>query len=130
MVTSSMSGPTFSQDLHTPYVRIAELEVDPAQLESFKAVIVAVGEASVRVEPVCLVLYAVAEKADPSRVRVFEMYRDEDAYQSRLTTEHFKKFRAATADMVKSRRLIDMIPLSPPRRSDRDPHGHSPLNRT
>ena len=47
-----------------------------------------------------------------------------------LTTEHFKKFRAATADMVKSRRLIDMIPLSPPRRSDRDPHGHSPLNRT
>jgi quinol monooxygenase YgiN len=54
----------------------------------------------------------VAEKADPSRVRVFEMHRDADAYQAHLRTEHFKKFRAATADMVKSRRLIDMIPLS------------------
>jgi len=112
MVTSSLSGSAFSQDLNTPYVRIAELEVDPAQLESFKAAIVAVGEASVRVEPGCLVLHAVAEKANPSRVRVFEVYRDKDAYQAHLTTGHFKKFRAVTADIVKSRRLIDMIPLS------------------
>ena len=37
MVTSSLSGHAFPQDPHTPYVRIAELEVDPAQLESFKA---------------------------------------------------------------------------------------------
>jgi hypothetical protein len=33
-------------------------------------------------------------------------------YQAHLRTEQFRKFRAATADMVKSRRLIDMIPLS------------------
>jgi len=112
MGTSSMLGHALAQDPHTPLVWIAEFEVDPAQLESFKAAIVAVGETSVRVEPGCLALYAVAEKADPSRVRVFEMYRDADAYQAHLTTEHFKRFLAATADMVESRRLIDMIPIS------------------
>jgi quinol monooxygenase YgiN len=84
MVTSSLSEHAFPQDPHTPYVRIAELEVDPVQLESFKLATEAVVEASVRVEPGRLAFYAVAEKADPSRVRVFEMYRDADAYQAHL----------------------------------------------
>ena len=93
-------------------MRIADLEVDPAQIESFKAATKAVGETSVREEPGCLVLYAVSEKENPSRVIVFEMYRDEDAYKTHVQTAHFKKFRATTDNMVKSRKLIDTVPIS------------------
>ena len=91
---------------------MAELEVDSAELESFKAATKEVGEASVRVEPGCLVPYAVSEKENPGRVRVFEIYRDADAYKAHIQTPHFQKFRATTDNMVKSRRLIDTVPIS------------------
>jgi len=94
------------------YVRIAELEVEAAQADAFAAAVREVGQASVRLEDGCLVLYAVAEKDDPSRVRVFEIYRDAAAYQAHLLTSHFKAFRAATDAMVKSRKLVDAVPIS------------------
>jgi quinol monooxygenase YgiN len=94
------------------YVRVAELEVDPAQLDAFANAVREVGQASVRSEEGCLVLYAVAEKDSPSRVRVLEIYRDPAAYQAHLLTPQFKRFRATTDGMVKSRRLIDATPIS------------------
>jgi quinol monooxygenase YgiN len=96
----------------TQYVRIAELQIDPAQLKSFAAAITEEIEAAVRVEPGVLALYAVSEKHDPARVRVFEIYADEDAYKTHLETPHFLKFRAVTGNMVLSRKLIDAVPIS------------------
>ena len=112
VLTSALYGRSLAEERQGQYVRVAELEVDPAQLESFKAAIKEVTETSVRVEPGCLVLYAVCEKENPARIRVFEIYRDEDAYKTHLQTTHFKKFRATTDDMVKSRKLIDTVPIS------------------
>ncbi len=112
VLTSSLCGRLLADETPGPYVRIAELEVDPAQLESFKAATKEVGETSVRVEPGCLVLYAVSETENPGRVRVFEIYRNADAYNAHIQTPHFKKFRAATDSMVKSRNLIDAVPIS------------------
>ncbi len=94
------------------YVRIAELEIDPAQLENFKSAIKESVETSVRVEPGVLVLYAVSEKDDPARIRVFEVYTSDDAYKTHLETPHFRKFRATTDAMVKSRKLLDAVPIA------------------
>ena len=112
VLTLSLSGHVPADEPKVPYTRIAELEIDPAQLEGFTAATKEVGETSVRVEPGCLVLYAVSEKERPERVKVFEIYRDADAYQAHIQTPHFKKFRAATDNMVKSRKLIDTVPIS------------------
>jgi|1186.fasta_scaffold859247_2 quinol monooxygenase YgiN len=109
---TSISGFAMAQETATRYVRIAELDIDPAQVEAFAAATREVGQASVRTEEGCLVLYAVAEKDHQSRVRVFEIYRDAAAYQAHLQTAHFKKFRSATDAMVKSRKLIDATPVS------------------
>ena len=84
----------------------------PAQLENFKAAIKESVETSVRVEPGVLVLYAVAEKDDPTRFRVFEIYTDAEAYRTHLETPHFKKFRTTTENMVKSRKLFDAVPVA------------------
>jgi quinol monooxygenase YgiN len=94
------------------YIRIAELEIDPAQLENFHAAIKESVETAVRVEPGVLALYAVSEKDDPARIRVFEIYTDADAYRTHLETPHFKKFRAVTESMVKSRKLMDAVPVA------------------
>ena len=93
------------------YVRLAELEIDPAQLQGFSAAIKEGIEAAVRVEPGVLALYAVSEKDDPARIRVVEIYADENAYKTHLETPHFQKFRATTEKMVKSRRLLDAVPI-------------------
>ncbi len=94
------------------YVRLAELDIDPAHAEAFAAATREVGQASVRDEEGCLALYAVAERDHPARVRVFEIYRDAAAYESHLQTAHFRKFRTTTEAMVRGRRLIDMDAVS------------------
>jgi quinol monooxygenase YgiN len=109
---SGVCGVAAGAESPAPHVRIAELEIDPARADAFAAAIREVGQASVRSEDGCLVLYAVAETLAPARVRVFEIYRDAAAYQAHLQTPHFKKFRATTDTMVKSRTLIDATPLS------------------
>lgn len=100
-----------SNALQVQYIQIAEIEIDPVQLEDYKAAIREHIETAVRVEPGVLVLYAVSEKDSPARIRVFEIYRDTDAYQAHLEAEHFKKYKAITKNMVKSLKLFQATPV-------------------
>ena len=95
-----------------PHVRIAQLQVDGTQLDAFTAAARALGQAAMHSEPGCLALYAVADQDDPTRITVFEMYRDEAAYQTHVQSAHFAAFRAATQTMVQSRQLKVVQPLS------------------
>ena len=92
-------------------VRIAELEIDPAQLESYKAALKLEIETSIRVEPGVLTLIAVSVKNQPAQIRIFETYADEAAYRAHLETPHFKKYKTGTQDMVKSLKLIETDPI-------------------
>ncbi len=92
-------------------VRLAELEIDPAQLEAYKTALKEEIEASIRVEPGVLTLYAVALKDNPTQIRLFETYVDPAAYKAHLESPHFKKYKAATQGMVKGLRLIETDPI-------------------
>ena len=92
-------------------VRIAELEIDPAQLESYKAALKEEIEISIRVVPGVLTLYAVSIRDQPARILIFETYADEAAYKAHLETPHFKKYKTTTQVMVKSLRLIETEPI-------------------
>lgn len=92
-------------------VRLAELEIDPAQLEKYKAALKEEIEASIRVEPGVLTLYAVSVKDNPTQIRIFEMYANSDAYKAHLETPHFKKYKTGTQNMVKSLKLVETDPL-------------------
>ena len=94
-----------------PYVRIADLEIDPAQLERFAQAVTEQIEAAIRDESGVLALYAVSLKDSPSQIRVFEVYADEDAYKAHLETAHFRIFREITKDIVRSRTLSDAVPI-------------------
>jgi len=50
--------------------RMAELEIDPAQLENYKAALREEIETSIRVEPGVLTLYAVSVKGNPAHKRM------------------------------------------------------------
>jgi quinol monooxygenase YgiN len=111
VLASLVSGLAIAAESQPQYVQVAEIEIDPAQLESYKAAVKEQIETAVRVEPGVLVLYAVTEKDNPAHVRVFEIYRDVDAYRSHLETAHFKKYKATTEKMVKSLKLVQTIPI-------------------
>ena len=94
-----------------PVVRLAELEIDPAQLERYLAFLREEIETSIRVEPGVLTLYAVRLKTDPTRVRLFEMYADSSAYQAHIASPHFRKYKVGTEAMVKSLVLHETDPF-------------------
>ena len=107
----SVPGSAVADDTQRLYLQEAEIEIDPAQLEDYKAAVSEQIEAATRVEPGVLALYAVSEKDNPARVRVFEIYRDVDAYRAHLETVHFKKYKATTEKMVKSLKLVQTTPI-------------------
>lgn len=100
-----------AQDDSGKVVRLAELEIDPDQLESYKAALKEEIEASIRVEPGVLTLYAVSVRDHPTQIRLFEMYASPAAYQAHLQTPHFKQYKIATQGMVKSLRLLETDPI-------------------
>ncbi|SEC47423.1 Quinol monooxygenase YgiN [Rhizobiales bacterium GAS188] len=94
-----------------PIVRMAELEIDSAQLDSYKALLTEEIETSVRIEPGVLMLNAVSVKGSPSQIRMLEVYADQAAYESHLQTPHFLKYKTQTADMVRSLNLVETDPI-------------------
>jgi 4-carboxymuconolactone decarboxylase len=102
----------FAQD-QKQMVRLAKLVIDSAQLESYNAFLKEEIEASVKMEPGVLTLYAVAEKSKPTHITILEIYASDEAYKKHIQTPHFLKYKNGTKDMVKSLELIEASPLIP-----------------
>ena len=94
-------------------VRLSKITVDPARLDAYNAFLKEEIEASMRLEPGVLTLYATAEKDTPHRVTILEIYADRSAYESHLQTPHFKKYKQRTQEMVEKLELVDVSPLIP-----------------
>ena len=89
-------------------VRLAKIQVDPAQLEQYNAALKEQMSTAVKLEPGVLTYYAVADKKKPAHITILEIYADTAAYQSHIQTPHFKKYKAAVQNMVKSLELVDV----------------------
>jgi quinol monooxygenase YgiN len=107
-----MIGPARAEDPPAQYMQVAEIEIDPAELQSYMVAVKEQIETAVRMEPGVLMLYAVSERDRPTHVRVFEVYRNTAAYKSHLETEHFKKYKATTEKMVRSLKLVIATPIA------------------
>ncbi len=92
-------------------VRLAKIEVDPAQLDQYNSALKEQMTTAVRIEPGVLTYYAVADKTNPAHITILEIYADTAAYQLHIQTPHFKKYKATVQNMVKSLVLedVDMI---------------------
>jgi quinol monooxygenase YgiN len=97
--------------VESPIVRLAELEIDPAQLDAYKLALKEEIETSIRVEPGVLTLYAVSLKEHPEQIRLFESYRDAAAYESHIQSPHFKTYKNRTRQMVKLLTLLETEPI-------------------
>jgi len=112
MMTFVFCGQTSVQNKNQ-MVRLAKLVIDSTQLENYNVLLKEEIEASVRLEPGVVTLYAVAEKNDPTHITILEIYADTVAYKLHLLTPHFIKYKNGTKDMVKALELVETVPLVP-----------------
>jgi quercetin dioxygenase-like cupin family protein/quinol monooxygenase YgiN len=96
---------------HAEVVRVAELEIDPVQLDAYLAIVKEEMAESIRVEPGVIAIHAAAHKDDPTKITFFEIYADEAAYLSHRDAPHFKHYVESTKDMIKARKLMEMTPV-------------------
>lgn len=94
-------------------VRIAEITVYKKYLSEYLAAAGKVGSASIRTEPGVICIFPMQVKEKPNTIRIVEIYRDREAYQSHLQTPHFLEYKQSTLHMVKSLKLVDTEPLAP-----------------
>ena len=89
-------------------VRLAKIEVDPAQIEKYNAALKEQMTTAISIEPGVLTYYAVADKSNPSHITILEIYADTAAYNAHIQTPHFKKYKDTVQHMVKSLKLTDV----------------------
>jgi len=92
-------------------IRIAELEIDPAKLDEYKAALMQEIEDSVRLEAGVLALNAVSINGNPAQIRSLEVYASREAYEAHLRSPHFVRYKVSTEKMVKSLKLLPTTPI-------------------
>ncbi|MEO7800983.1 MAG: putative quinol monooxygenase [Ginsengibacter sp.] len=107
MLLSLFNMTTMAQG-KTQMIRLAKITVDPRQVEKYNSALKEQMTTAVRTEQGVLTYYAVANKTNPSHITILEVYADTVAYQSHITTTHFKKYKDTVKDMVKSLEIVDV----------------------
>lgn len=92
-------------------IRISEIEILPAQLKAYNAILTEEAAASVKKEPGVIAIFPMYQKENPAQIRIVEIYANKDAYQLHLKTSHFQHYKTTTLNMVKSLKLVDMESL-------------------
>ena len=95
----------------TMVVRIAEIEVHPQYLKEYLEAARNVGAESVKREPGVICIFPNQMTEDENKIRIVEIYKNKEAYEHHLTTEHFQAYKQGTLHMVKSLNLVDLSPL-------------------
>jgi quinol monooxygenase YgiN len=98
---------TATAQINTKMYRIAKIKVDSSQLENYKLALQEQMNTAIQLEPGVLSYTVVADKKDPSAITIFEIYANQEAYQSHIATPHFKKYKETVKNMVTSLELID-----------------------
>jgi quinol monooxygenase YgiN len=105
-ILSLFSFTTKAQNSNTMY-RIAKIKVDINQLDKYKAALKEQMDAAIKLEPGVLSYTVVADKKDATSITIFEVYENQEAYQSHIIAPHFKKYKETVKDMVLALELID-----------------------
>ena len=83
-------------------INAVEYDVVPGQVDNFLAALKENGAASVK-ELGCREFDVAVSQKDPNHVFILEVYDNAAAAETHTATEHFKKYKAATAGMTTKR---------------------------
>ena len=82
------------------YVLVVSAKVKPEQRGRFLEAIEENAVSSVRDEGGCLRFDVVRDNDDPHHYLLYEVYRDEEAFQAHRDTDHFARWREAADEVL------------------------------
>jgi len=82
------------------YSLFIKTRVKPGCAEAFLAAIKVNAAASVATEPGCLVFDVSQDRADPEVIYLYEIYRDDAAYDAHTQTTHFRDSRPLVEPLI------------------------------
>lgn len=89
-------------------IRIAEIELFPEYVEEYNAILKEEASASIKLEKGVIAIFPLQQEMDKTKVRILEIYENQEAYQLHLKTPHFLKYKTTTSNMVKELKLVNM----------------------
>jgi len=81
-------------------------KIDPAQIASFMALMIAQARASLSEEPDCSRFDVWTDPARPNEVFLYEIYKDAAAFDLHLKSEHFQQFDEDVRSMVTDKQVL------------------------
>lgn len=99
----------------TPFAVWVEFQVPSELMPAFMPLMLANAEASLSGEPGCNQFDVMVPQQSDGTVCLFETYDSQAAFSEHLESAHFKRFSAATGQMIKSRKILtfDLVAGSP-----------------
>lgn len=88
--------------------RIAIITVDSLKTDAYRELLKEQMGTAVKTEPGVISYTVYADKNNPAKLTIIEVYADNNAYLQHRETVHFKKYKAATKDMVTSLELSEV----------------------
>ncbi|WP_060509339.1 putative quinol monooxygenase [Pseudomonas sp. NBRC 111124] len=82
------------------YSLFIKTRVKPGCAEDFLAAMKVNAAASVATEPGCLVFDVSQDRIDPDVIYLYEIYRDDDAYEAHTQTAHFRDSRPLVEPLI------------------------------
>jgi autoinducer 2-degrading protein len=82
------------------YIVVVPLQIKEGHKDAFVEALLDDARGSVNNEPGCLRFDVVQDGADPNRIWLYEVYKDEAAFQSHLQAPYFAKFQDAAKDFL------------------------------
>ncbi|MGE8114687.1 putative quinol monooxygenase [Pseudomonas sp. NPDC086566] len=82
------------------YSLFIKTRVKPGSAEAFLTAIKVNAAASVATEPGCLVFDVSQDRMDPDVIYLYEIYRDDDAYEAHTQTAHFRDSRPLVEPLI------------------------------
>ncbi|WP_207885398.1 putative quinol monooxygenase [Pseudomonas sp. 30_B] len=97
------------------YSLFIKTRVKPGTAEEFLAAIKVNAAASVSSEPGCLVFDVSQDRADPDVIYLYEIYRDDAAYDAHTQTAHFRDSRPLVEPLILEQECFEseVIALNP-----------------
>ena len=89
----------FAQNAPRSMVSAVDLEIAPAQLDKFLEALRENGASTIK-EPHCRQYDILQLISEPNQIHIYEVYENEAAVQAHRASDHFKKYRATTKNMM------------------------------
>lgn len=97
------------------YSLFIKTRVKPGSADAFLSAITANAAASVATEPGCLVFDVSQDRLDPDVIYLYEIYRDDAAYEAHTQTAHFRDSRPLVEPLIVDQACFesDVVARSP-----------------